>query len=426
MSDPEISQRQLDRLNFIARLSLLLNSSLDTRRVITIALKHLQRILNAEAGTVFSIEPGAGELSFWALDGGQESLLNRKIPPGKGIVGWVLSKKTPLHVKDVQSDPRFFDAIDREGSFKTREILCVPLISRGEKLLGALQVLNPVDGGNFVDDDLFFLEQCAQQLSISLENARLYETLSEQHRKLEALDRRKGELASVISHEFRTPLNIIRTATELMMSSIEEKNKPTGMKISEALLNGVDRLSRVVSEITNLSLIQKETIRLSNENMDAASFLDEITGKFQKAAEQRRLNLSCDTGGCGEMISGDRALLAIVVSNIIRNAIRFTPDGGNIVTACRRHSGMMEFSVTDTGIGIAPEEIPLIFEKFYEVIPAANHSSGDLGFKSCGLGLGLSTAASILEAHGSKIRVESAPGKGSTFSFLLPIVENPA
>lgn len=426
MSDPEISQRQLERLNFIARLSLLLNSSLDTRRVITVALKHLQNMLNAEAGTVFSIEPGANELSFWALQGGQEDLLNRKIPLGKGIVGWVVSKKTPLHVKDVQSDPRFFNAVDQEGGFKTREILCVPLIARGEKLLGALQILNPAAGSHFADDDLFFLEQCAQQLSISLENARLYETLSEQHMKLETLERRKGELVSIISHEFRTPLNIIRTATELMMGSIDEKDEGLRKRISESLLSGVDRLSRIIGEITNLSLIQRGSISLSNENIDAASFLKEVTRQFLKAAESRHLTLNCDTGDCSECVHGDKMLLAIVLSNFIRNAIRFTPDGGSISTVCRRHTGMMEFSVSDTGIGIAAGEIPLIFEKFYEIVPAGNHSSGDLGFKSCGLGLGLPTAASILEAHGSKIQVESIPEKGSTFSFLLPLVENPA
>lgn len=408
---------EVERLRILARLPLLLNSSLDARRVIAVALGHLQALLNAEAATLFSVEPGVKEISFWVLQGAEKRLQNVKIPYGKGIVGWVIQEKKSLHVKDVASDARFFAAVDQESGFKTREVMCVPLIAHGERMLGAIQVLNPKSGGHFEEQDLSFLEDFSQQLTLALENARLFGEMREQHARLETLDRRKSELASVISHEFRTPLNIIRTAAELITGGIQGE---TATDVAKALFNGVDRLSRIIGQIINLSLVQPESIKPENATFAASSLLRDIVEKFSEVAAARRLALQLVGAECPASIRADRALIAVVLTNLLSNAIRFTPDGGTISVGCRAMTGMVEFSVTDTGIGIPESEISLIFEKFYEIVPAAYHSSGDFGFRSCGLGLGLPTAASILSAHGSKMEVHSEPGKGSRFSFRLP------
>ena len=109
-----------------------------------------------------------------------------------------------------------------------------------------------------------------------------------------------------------------------------------------------------------------------------------------------------------------------MLNNLVANAIRFTPDGGVVTIGCRQDNSSVEIFVRDTGIGIDPEHQNLIFEKFFEVTDAMNHSSGDLEFKSAGLGLGLATSKAVLASHSSVIKVESTPGKGSEFSFSLP------
>jgi len=417
----EESNDTIARLNFLAKMALLLNSALDTRRIIAVALQHLQGILNAEAATVFCLEPGSKEIVFWALPRTDQKLLNKRLPLGKGIVGWVIENKQPLHVKDVSKDPRFFNAFDSQETFITREILCVPLVARGNNLLGALQVLNPLDREHFDDEDLSFVEQCAQQLSLALENAQLYEALREQNLKLEVLGRRKSEIASVISHEFRTPLNIIRTAAELIVGPNGD-SEAFGKEISDALFKGVDRLSKIVAEITNLSLVEQPNMEIEKEKISAAQLVEDVANKFKSIAKERSLDLRVESQNCKDVIEGDRALLVIVLCNLVVNAIRFTPDGGSIKISCKSEAQIVEFVVEDTGIGIPKEEIPLIFEKFYEVQPAVNHSSGDYGFKSCGLGLGLATATSILKSHTSKLHVQSEEGKGSRFSFSLAAV----
>ena len=118
-------------------------------------------------------------------------------------------------------------------------------------------------------------------------------------------------------------------------------------------------------------------------------------------------------------MTADTTLLLVVLKNLISNSIRFTADGGEIVLRAALQAGLVEISVRDTGIGIEAKELPLIFEKFYEVTDALEHTSGTYEFRSCGLGLGLSSVKTILESHGSEIEVKSEPGKGSEFKFCL-------
>ncbi len=135
--------RGIDRIAFLAKLPLLLNSSLSTREIIGVAVDHLKLRLGAEAGTVFLLNNTLTELTFWAMRGGDgRRLEGQKMPAGRGIVGWVIEKQESVLINDVKSDPRFFAVIDKEGTFLTRNMICVPLTVRGETPIGAIQVIN--------------------------------------------------------------------------------------------------------------------------------------------------------------------------------------------------------------------------------------------------------------------------------------------
>ncbi len=160
------------RLQFLAKLPTLINSSLDSHQVVAVALKHVRAALGSEAATVLLRSGTSKELTFWALHGEQsQHLEGQKISTDVGIVGWVTTNKKPVISNDVQSDPRFFSKFDEVSSFKTRSMICVPLLLRGDEVIGAIQVLNHQNGIPFCEDDLSFLEQFAHQVAIALENA---------------------------------------------------------------------------------------------------------------------------------------------------------------------------------------------------------------------------------------------------------------
>jgi signal transduction histidine kinase/predicted metal-dependent HD superfamily phosphohydrolase len=410
----------IERLGFLAKLPLLLTSSLDPQKVVSLALEHLRANLAASAATVFLLDQKSGQLTFWALHGSEgKRLEGQRMPGSKGIVGWVLDKQEPVLVNDVSRDPRFFSVIDKEGDFQTRNMLCVPLTIKGQKPLGAVQVLNSTSQ-EFTSGDLLFLEQFAGQVALALDNARLHDALQERNMQLETLEKRKNEMISVIGHEFKTPLNVIQTSAELLSSGTlpPEENAHMG----ETLIAGVQRLARLINQVKNLSLISTDKPELHKETIAVNSFLEGCVHHFEGIATKRSLNLKCELYRDELYVNGDRALLEMALMNIIANAIRFTQSGGSITVRTDLRSGLVCLEVQDTGMGIPEKELPLIFEKFYEVKSSLEHMSGEYEYGSAGLGLGLSTTQAILKGHGSAIEVASTPGRGSTFGFRLEAV----
>ncbi len=415
------SGMDLSRLYFLAKLPLMLNSSLHLPEVCETAMEHLVSMASAQAATIFLLDPSGSELSFWALTGNaEENLKNKKMPADKGIVGWVLEHQESVNSEDASSDPRFFSSINENTSFQTHNMLCVPLTVRGAKKLGALQVLNKKGGACFSAEDLFFVEQFSHQLVLALDNATLFEESEKMRRMLETLDRRKAEMITVLTHEFKTPLSVVQTSADLLASG-EVGSEALQQKMSETLLNGVSRLTKLVSQLTGLSRIQGEAIQLIQEHLDAYVLCEDVYRSFLEPAKERNVSLEF-SGQPGVRVEGDAGLLSIVLSNLLSNAIRFTPDGGTISFRLELEHELAHFIVQDTGVGIPDSEHALIFEKFYEVGDAKHHSSGTFEFQSGGLGLGLATASAIVQEHGAHLDLVSEEGKGSTFSFRLPSI----
>ena len=428
VSKLEASDRQmgsiglsLERLGFLAKLPLLLNSSLNLQQILSLAMQNLKRMLNAEAATVFLRTGEAHELTFWALDGGNElGLEGSKMPLGKGIVGWVIEKREPVLIRNAKADPRFFSSIDEESGFETRDLVSAPLLSRGTEVLGAIQVLNSLGAEPFNTEDLLFVEQFCNQAALAIDNAKLHEEVKLQNRKLHTLSKRKDEMITLIGHEFRTPLNIIQSSADMLASDILD-DKETQHKMSDTLKRGVNRLSMLISQINNVSTLSADNFLPSMACLDITHVVKQVIEQFDNALNKRDLTLEHKFEREPIYAEADVSLIAIVIKNLISNAFRFTPDGGKINVSISCSGGMAHVAIEDTGIGIEQDEIPLIFEKFYEVGDILQHSSGDLEFKSSGLGLGLNTVRAILHEHGSEIDVKSKPGKGSTFSFSLEL-----
>ena len=168
------ADRKIEQLNLLINMSALINSTLDIQEIIKYAIEGSTRLLNAEAGSLLSLEEQAGELFFAeAVGEKREKVKGIKLKKGQGVAGWVAEKGKPLIVQNASSDPRFFDGVDKISNFVTRDILCVPVRTK-DKILGSMEVINK-HSGSFDLDDVLILTALANQVAVAIENARLYE-----------------------------------------------------------------------------------------------------------------------------------------------------------------------------------------------------------------------------------------------------------
>jgi signal transduction histidine kinase/predicted metal-dependent HD superfamily phosphohydrolase len=412
----------LDQLQFLARFPLLINNTFDAKKIIQVTFEHAVKIIGAKCATIFLKDHRSDELIFWAIMGEHSHKLEgKRMPISKGIVGWVVENQKAIVVPDTTKDSRFFSVIDSETSFKTTSMLCIPLTVRGSSKLGALQILNKIDGSHFSEEDLLFGEQFANQVALAIDNIQLHEQLINRHKQLQAITRKKNEMLKILAHEFRTPLSIIHSAADIITDGVVNDQNSIA-QVRASLEKGVERLSRISQQLKDMAFLGEDML-LDRRSISASALIKDTVKHFIVIAQQRKLNIKCTFDDGNDLILCDPTLISMVLYNLIANAIRFTPDEGEITIATVKSSGMIQISVTDNGIGIAKDQQEAIFDKFYEVGDAMNHSSGDFGFMSGGLGLGLSSVKTILEAHKASIQLESTLNKGSKFTFHLPLCD---
>ncbi len=236
--------------------------------------------------------------------------------------------------------------------------------------------------------------------------------LERSNRELRKLDKMKSDFLSMVSHELKTPLTAIRASAEVMESYVRSKDEK---KLLSIILRNVDRQTRLVNDLLDLSIMEARAMELKKEETDLRRILDYSRESIQQLAEKKNITINWQPPGEAVIARVDRDRIAQVVINLLENAIKFTPPGGSITMKLSKKDGEAQVSVQDTGIGIKKEDQERIFDRFSQ---ADNSMTRKVG----GTGLGLAIAKGIIEAHHGKITVESEPGKGSTFTFTLPMV----
>lgn len=249
--------------------------------------------------------------------------------------------------------------------------------------------------------------------------------------KLQTLDRNKSKFISVAAHELKTPLTLIEGYTSMMADMVQNSEQALMKNYLSGVNNGILRLRDIIDDMIDVSLIDNHLLTLNIQPMWTSHLLNLIRNEFKKPINERKQTLNVrDFEGSDLMIYGDSERLYQALSNVVMNAIKYTPDTGTIDMDGRLLPGFIEITVKDTGIGISPEDQTLIFDKFGQAGRTDLHSSGKIKFKGGGPGLGLSITRGIIEAHGGTIWVESAGYDevklpGSTFHILLPTRTEP-
>lgn len=229
------------------------------------------------------------------------------------------------------------------------------------------------------------------------------------------IDEMKSDFVSVVSHELRTPLAAMKGATDNLLDGIAGKlNSPQ----QECLLitqRNINRLSRLISDLLDISRIEAGRIQLNKQPVDLVGLIKEVLNIFQETAKENDLKLTTHFDSELPKVWADPDKITQVVTNLLGNALKFTPAGGQITIRAASSPDFIQVDVMDTGLGISRQDLEKIFDKFYQVIRS------DTPGRTKGTGLGLPISKGIIEKHGGKIWVESELGKGSKFSFTLPI-----
>lgn len=229
------------------------------------------------------------------------------------------------------------------------------------------------------------------------------------------LDRMKNDFVSLVSHELRTPLAAMKGATENLLEGITGDLNSMQTECILIIQRNIERLGRLISDLLDVSKIEAGKIQLNKQPVDIAKLSSEVVTFLQGFVKDKDIAFETKTEESLPLVQADHDKVTQVLTNLIGNAIKFTPHGGAIFVSANKIEGFIRVDVKDTGIGIPASDIKKIFDKFYQV------SGADKRVKAKGTGLGLSIAKGIIEKHGGVIWVESEVGKGSCFSFTLPI-----
>ena len=240
--------------------------------------------------------------------------------------------------------------------------------------------------------------------------------------ELRRLERVRRDFMANISHELRTPLASVSLLAETLEDAIETDPEKAQVFV-ENIENEVQHLNGLVSELLELSRIESGRIVMNIAPVEAEMLVREVMARLLSQAQRHRVTLRTEIEQGQTTVAADSKQIARVLVNLVHNAIKFTPSGGAVIIGTHRQpeGTMQSFFVRDTGIGIAPEDLPRIFERFYKVNQARSRGNF-IGPGGGGAGLGLAIARHVVEAHGGRISASSEPGKGSTFTFTLPVV----
>ncbi|MFN3476788.1 MAG: ATP-binding protein [Candidatus Methylomirabilales bacterium] len=409
-----------------------ISAETDLDRLLQLIMQETTRVMEAERSTLFILDRDRGELWSKVALGLEHQLIRLKL--GTGIAGSVALTGETLNIPEAYQDPRFNPEVDRQTGYRTRTILCMPVRHKDGRVVGVLQVLNK-KRGVFNQDEEGLLKILCSQAAIALENAQLYENLRRAYRELQELDRLKTDFLANISHELRTPLAPIIGYLEMLLAGYAGPLTAKQRSSLDVISQSVQRLRDLIEQLLAFVQIDRGELRLSRQRIPIGPLLQGQVEAFRTKAEAKGIALALELPPSLPEVLVDPQEVGRAVALLLDNAMKFTPDGGRVVVAVRRVPSsefqvqnlepgtwnlergtgeFVEISITDTGIGIPEDQHQKIFDRFYQVDSSATRRYG-------GTGLGLALVKQIVEAHGSKIEVESRVGQGSTFRFRLPV-----
>jgi signal transduction histidine kinase len=409
--------RLVDELRALGEVSQAVSSSLELETVLDTIVARAAQISAAHGGVIYEYDSSTQELhvqSAYRLDEDLAEIMRvAPIRLGEGVAGRAVAQRAPFQVADVL-DKHAYDvgrirtAFERHGY---RSVVAVPLLFE-QQILGALVVWGK-ETGSFPPEVVDLLQTFANQSVLAIQNARLYREIGAKSRQLEVASQHKSEFLANMSHELRTPLNAVIGFSEVLIDRMfGELNEKQEEYLKDIYASGTHLLS-LINDILDLSKIEAGRMELELTDFHLPTAIDNALMLVRERAGRRSIALHTSIDNRFGHIQADERKVRQVVLNLLSNAIKFTPEGGRIEVGAQPKDRFIEVSVSDTGVGIAPEDQEAVFEEFRQVGAAAK--------KVEGTGLGLTLCRKFVELHGGRIWVKSEIGVGSTFTFTIPV-----
>jgi signal transduction histidine kinase len=420
-ANARLYQEALERERFAAALSrigLALSSTLELRSLMELICRESAAALGIGSVSIWLYSDDGRKLECVAGGGctTAETLPTLSLSEVQRLWGPSRDGRRPVIVNEAQRAPWLDERVRR--SLRPASMIIVPLVA-GDKELGVLILADQENPYRFSPQDEEWAALLGNQTALAMENARLYQSEQERakeieqaYRELQELDRMKDEFVQNISHELRTPLTFVKGYVELLLEGILGDLSPAQKESLQVVAERTDAIIRLVNDVISLKRAELEAMEWA-----PVSLIDIARNCARGArvtAERASIELVLEAEDDLPLVYGDADRLGEVFDNLIGNAIKFSPNGGTIHIRLRRAGNVVQVEIADQGIGIPPDKLHKIWERFYQVDGGSTRRFG-------GTGLGLTIARRIIEAHGGRIWVESELGHGSTFYFTLPV-----
>ena len=400
-------RRYAAQLRSIATAAIEINSTLAVDAMLQATTENARRILTARyAETRLDVDTTASSGSLEA-----QTAMWRASEPSeeRELTSWADATRdempgiTPEILAMLAENP---DAVDLgKTGFHVPNTVSTDLLGRNGRKLGTIQLWDKKDGLDFDEADQAILTQLAQLAAVALENARLF-------RAAQDATHARDDLVAIVSHDLRNPIHTIHMAASFLLDvAPADDRRVQARRQLEVIQRSAMRANRLIQDLLDVARIQAGGLAVDPVPVDVRSLVTEAMESATPLAGASELRVTCDVGPSLPAVASDRERVLQVFANLIGNAIKFTPKGGEIRLLTCLENAEVRFTVADSGPGIPPEHLTHVFDRYWQAKSTAK----------LGTGLGLSIAKGIVEAHGGRIWVESPPNSGAQFNFTLPV-----
>lgn len=390
MLDETVHPSHLRRMLVI---SATLSSTLDPKQLLETVVETATDLTETQAAAILLRDQMNGELYFAAATGRGSADQQKFGPLEKGIAGWIVESGHPVILDNVKRDARHYVDVDEDTIYVSQNMLGVPLTTKGQ-VIGALETINKTGWEGYSYHDITLLQALASQAAVAIENARLFH---------------QTDLIAEFMHELKTPLMALTAASEILgRENLPEKQK----ELLEMIQSETMRLSNMAQDFLDLARLESGRSHMAREPVDLVLLVNDVVRLQESQAAANNIRIVVNIIEELPVIVGDFNRLKQVLLNLASNAVKYNREGGLVTIDVRAVDDEVAIDIIDTGPGIASDNLPHLFERFYRVRDGEGYSEGS--------GLGLAIAKRIMVEHGGRIEVQSEPGQGSIFSCFLP------
>ncbi|MGB8980533.1 MAG: GAF domain-containing sensor histidine kinase [Anaerolineales bacterium] len=407
LRDLENQPHQLKRL---VELSVILNSTLDLDALLQLITATATELLDCEAASILLYDEKKLRLYFAAATGSDPAQLAEiPVPIENSLAGTIFRTNQHIILNHADQDPRHYSLVSDHVRFKVKALLGVPMPIK-DRTVGVLEAVNK-HKGVFDEHDAALLSVTAAHAAIAIHNARLLHTTRQALRRVKEANQLKSNFLTLASHELRTPLGIIMGYSTFLKEAAQGELSEHASEV----LTAARQMRSILDEMNNLTVLQADEMILKPQKAAMQDVLVYACEGINEIASTRRQKIEYAFPEEPFMVNVDIDKTALAFGNVLGNAIRFSPEGSDIIVGVRQDGSQVMSWVQDQGLGIPADQLQKIFEEFYQIEPPNTRHYG-------GLGIGLTIAKGLIEAQGGTIWAESKGlGCGSTFKVLLPM-----